>query len=143
MLFRTMTEMQSFSFWLKSHLFYCGLGFIASLFYGIYATTVFFRMPDLRTPASGIDCEAWRKAWKDPICHPSHLHGCWHNFCGAATGWVALAYLLCRLERPCFSIGIVEAGLALTAAVGMTGYLPRAIAGVSASFQALADRLAK
>src|SRR5258706_864919 len=81
---------------------------------------------------------------------PASVQQVWLNFVGAFVGWIALWFLVrqwwgvWRLpSAPAISVQmtISDFGLALTAFVGISGYLPFTVVGAIQTFVALIQRL--
>jgi len=136
-----MDLLESIWLWMKLHWIYSLSGFVASLVYGVYAVTIWLRLSDkeLQKGTRSANRSAWKEPWREIYRHPRYLHEAWFNFFGSAIGWACGGYLWKRLESNTF--GTLEAGLSLTAALGMTGYLPVTLAGIASSFRALARRI--
>ena len=114
------------------------VGIVFSLFYGAYATTIWFRFPEFPDPSKPIDRKrAWQEGWFDVWQHPRYLHEFWFNFAGSALGWAALGYAIWRFQSQPERFGIAEAALFLGVAIGITGYLPNTLRRIGAGFEAL------
>jgi hypothetical protein len=77
--------------------------------------------------------------------HPNfwRIHQMWFNFVSSMMGWFAAYYLLTMLTFSRHEPGATDVVLLLVAALGITGYLPKTIAGIAASFQGLGKKLTK
>jgi hypothetical protein len=70
-------------------------------------------------------------------------HQVWFNFAGALAGWVALWFLLRQwwgiwdLPASTFHVTVSDFGLALTAYIGISGYLPYTVVGAIQAFVAV------
>lgn len=105
------------------------IALIASGFYGIMATRIFF------------DPETVKSLSSVQRCHQS-----WLNFLGALVGWLVFWLLLrkfggCVIEECTSEFGAWDAVGALVAFVGLTGYLPNVIVSLVAGVARLAGKL--
>lgn len=107
-------------------MWFIGISLVASAFYGWKAVAIF----GLAT--SGKDW-SWR------------VHQVWLNFLGAIAGWAALwasSWALgASLSRDPFRMDGWIFGTLAVGFVGITGYLPRAMVGVSGVFGRIVDKL--
>jgi hypothetical protein len=95
------------------------LGIAFSLFYGAYATTIWFRFREFPDPSQAIDRkQAWQEGWFDILQHPCYLHEFWFNFAGSALGWTTLGYAIWRIQSQPERFGIADAVLFLAGAIG-------------------------
>ena len=105
---------------------FVGVSLAASAFYAWKAVAIF----DVST--KGKDWSWW-------------VHQVWLNFLGAITGWAALwvsSYALrTSLARDSFLVDGWIFGTLAVSFVGVTGYLPRAMVGVSGAFGRIIDKL--
>src|SRR6266852_4249707 len=108
------------------------LGF--SMFYGLGARSMF--------TSSAVDSQMvtwWRTAW------PYKMHQFWFNFVGSLVGWGCAWPLLEGFRRnphkPEFQAA--HALYFIVAFLGITGWLPYAMAGLASSLKAIAEKVAK
>ncbi len=117
---------------------YCAFALAMSVFYGVYAVTIWFRAPELKSgQPDGGRAQSWKLAWKDILRHPAFLHQFWFNFIGAFAGWAALTYAAWRLHAQPGTFGISEAGLLVAALIGMTGYMPNTLHRIAGGVESL------
>jgi len=104
----------------------------ASLFYGLGARAVF---------TDGQVEKQLEKAWGTD--RPYRMHQLWFNFFGSLVGWgcswPVLQAIWANPDKP--DLKIAHAFYAVVAFLGITGYLPWAMAGLAGSFKTIVDKL--
>lgn len=111
---------------------YWGVALLASIFYGVFAVRIFVD--------KGTRTDRQWSWW---------AHESWLNFLGSLVGW-ALAWPLVTGLWPCLStqcdlggITWTDAGLAIVAFIGVTGFIPATVVPLALGVGGLAQKVAE